>query len=623
MEDGIETRHMHAHAFAHDVPPHMNALLRRRMKLAIIVYALVITAIMGRLVQFAAFPHVPEDGASASLAETTVMLRPEIVDRNGEILATDVKVASLYAEPRKIIDPDEAAELLTATLPGLNARELREKLDTKKGFAWIKRELTPAQQQAVHNLGIPGIGFTYENHRIYPSGNVASHILGAVNIDNQGISGLEKYIDTAGLSEPVRLADMQHKKLKPLRLAVDLRVQHALRDELLQALTRYQAIAAAGMMMNVHTGEIVASVSLPDFDPNNAQEALLPDRMNRVLSSTFEMGSIFKTFTLAMGLDSGKYTMSDKVDARSDLYFGRKSISDFHGQYRFLTYPEVFTYSSNIASAKIAMAHGIEGHREFLKRIGLFDRVRTEAPESAPPIYPRHWGQINSATIAFGHGITVTPVQTIVAAGAMINGGKLLVPTYLPRTKDEAHALATQVLKPETSEAMRYLFRLNVERGTAKRAEVEGFHVGGKTGTAEKVVGGQYIKDKRFTTFLASFPADNPDYALIVILDEPHITPESFGGATAGLNAAPTAGRVIARSAQLLGMQPKFYNQPVTMVGSLPDAHGQKPTAVKTPEKPQEKPLAKSKPSPKLAQSNSAAPSGPQSLDDLINATRR
>ncbi len=602
-------------------------MLRGRIQLAIIVYSLIICAIFGRLVQFSTMPRAADDGVPSSIAETTVMVRPEIVDRNGEILATDVKVASVYAEPKKIIDPDDAAEQIANILPNINVRELRDKLAAKRGFVWIKRKLTPAQQQSVHSLGLPGIGFTYENHRIYPAGNVGAHILGAVNVDNQGIAGLEKYIDNNDLSESVKLSELPFKKLKPLRLSVDLKVQHALRDEMVHATERYKTVASAGMLLNVHTGEIVAMVSLPDFDSNSPKDALQPDRLNRVLAGTFEMGSTFKAFTLAMGLDSGKYTLSDKVDASSDLYIGKHSIGDFHGQYRALTIPEVFTYSSNIATAKVALAHGIDGHKSFLKKLGMFDRIRTELPESADPIVPKHWGQINSATIAFGHGITVTPIQATVGAAALVNGGYLLVPTVLPRTPELAHSIATRVIREETSDAMRYLFRLNVEKGTAKKAEVEGYNVGGKTGTAEKVVNGRYSKDKRFTTFMATFPSDKPDYLLLVILDEPHSTPDSGGYATAGWNAAPTAGKIIARAAPLLGMQPRLTQLatlPVATTGAVNTVTKPAQNAAKNKKKTAIKPkdsLAKSasKATPKLAQSNT----GPVSLDDLIQSVHR
>jgi cell division protein FtsI (penicillin-binding protein 3) len=533
------------------------AKARARVGLAIAAFTVIYAGIAARLVLFAAWPeaHVARRGGSLDAVATA---RPDILDRNGEILATDVKVPSLFAEPRKIIDIDEAVELLTAVLPDLETSELRERLATRRGFVWLKRDITAKQQQEIHRLGIPGIGFLKENKRVYPNGAEVSHLIGHVNIDNQGIAGIERWLDGSGLADLHRAGFATDRLQQPIELAVDLRVQHALRDELIAAQEKFKAKAAAGLVTDVRSGEVLAMVSEPDYDPNNPREAIDPNRINRLTTGVYEMGSTFKALTLAMALDSGKVTLASSFDARMPLRYGKFSISDYHAQRRVLTVPEIFTYSSNIGTARLALSLGVEHHRAFLKKLGQLDRLRTELPESAEPLVPKRWGELNTVTIAFGHGLSVAALQAVMAVGALVNGGYMMPPTFLKRTAEQAQALATQVVKPETSDKMRYLMRLNAEKGTATKADVKGYYVGGKTGTAEKVIGGRYSKNKLMTTFMAIMPADQPCYLLFIILDEPQPTPETHGFATSGWNAAPTAGKVIARIAPLLGLEPRL-----------------------------------------------------------------
>jgi cell division protein FtsI (penicillin-binding protein 3) len=283
-----------------------------------------------------------------------------------------------------------------------------------------------------------------------------------------------------------------------------------------------------------------------------------PTRINRLTTGVFEMGSTFKALTVAMALDSGKINLNSSFDARVPLRYGKFNISDFHAQRRVLTVPEIFTYSSNIGTARMALALGVDHHRWFLRKMGQLDRLRTELPESAEPLVPKRWGELNTVTIAFGHGLSVAPLQAVSAVGALLNGGLLIPPTFLKRSEEEARALGRQVIKPETSINMRYLMRLNAEKGSASKAEVKGYYVGGKTGTAEKVVNGRYSKSKLLTTFMAVMPADQPRYLVTIILDEPQGLPETHGYATSGWNAAPTAGKVIARVAPILGLQPRL-----------------------------------------------------------------
>jgi cell division protein FtsI (penicillin-binding protein 3) len=534
-----------------------NAKARARVGLAILAFAVVYAVIAVRLIAFG----IASDNRSAHRVgggDAIATARPDILDRNGEVLATDVRVPSLYAEPRRLIDVDEAVELLTADLPDIDVKELRERLSSRRGFVWLKRDVTPEQQRAIYRQGLPGIGFLNENKRDYPSANEASHILGHVNIDNQGIAGMEKWLDGHGLAA-LHMAGLATDRLQnPVELSIDLRVQHALRDELVAARTKFKALATAGVILDVRTGEVVAMVSEPDYNPNNPHEALDPTRINRLTTGVFEMGSTFKAFTIAMALDSGKVTLKSSFDARMPLRFGKFDIHDFHAQNRVLTVPEIFTYSSNIGAARAALAVGIEQHKAFLKKLGQLDRLRTELPESAEPIVPKRWGELNTITISFGHGLSVAPLQAVMGVAALMNGGILIPPTFLKRSEAEAAALGKRVIKPETSEMMRYLMRLNVEKGTAEKAEVKGYYIGGKTGTADKVINGHYSKTKVLTDFMAVLPADKPQYVMLIMIDDPQIIPETHGFNTSGWNAVPVGGAVVARVAPLLGIEPRM-----------------------------------------------------------------
>jgi cell division protein FtsI (penicillin-binding protein 3) len=533
------------------------AKARGRIGLAVCVFAVIYCVIGGRIVMLAMAPDThPARRGNAHDAVATA--RPDIVDRNGEMLATDIKTPSLFAEPRKLIDADEAGELLTGVLPDLDNKETRTRLASKKGFVWLKREITPKQQHDIHRLGIPGVGFLRENKRVYPNSSIVSHVIGHVNVDNQGIAGLERWLDSRGLAD-LHLAGLAvDRQQKPVELALDLRVQHAVRDELLAARDKFKAKAAAATVTDVRTGEILAMVSVPDYDPNNPKESVDPTRINRLTTGVFEMGSTFKALTVAMALDSGKINLNSSFDARMPLRYGKFNISDYHAQRRVLTVPEIFTYSSNIGTARMALAVGVEHHKWFLKKLGQLDRLRTELPESAEPLVPKRWGELNTVTIAFGHGLSVAPLQAVMGISALVNGGNLIPPTFMKRSEEEANALAVRVIKSETSEKMRFLMRLNAEKGSARKADVPGYYIGGKTGTSEKVIGGRYSKTKLLTSFTAVMPSDKPRYLVLIMLDEPQPLPETHGYATSGWNAAPTAGKVIERIAPLLGVEPRL-----------------------------------------------------------------
>jgi cell division protein FtsI (penicillin-binding protein 3) len=529
-------------------------MAKTRVGLMIAGFCVAYAIIGGRLVQYG---HAqPETVSSILPADRLMASRPDILDRNGEVLATDIRTVSLFAEPHKVVDPDEAVERLSTVLKDLDVRDTYRKLSSNSRFQWLRRQLTPKQQSQILALGIPGIGFRPEKRRFYPGGATASHIVGYVNIDNRGMAGMERYIDNQGMADLRALGMTSDTPLEPVRLSVDIRVQNILRDALVNAVTKYEAIAAGAVVLDVHTGEVIAMSSIPDFDPNRPQEGAQEGWMNRMTNGTFEMGSTFKTFTTAMALDSGKVTLKDSFDARYPIRIGRFTIKDFHGKNRVLTVPEIFQYSSNIGTARMAEAVGTAGHKEFLTRMGLLTRLETELPEVKAPSQPREWKQINSITISFGHGVSTTPLQTAVGAAALVNGGKLIAPTFLTRTREQAEEIAQVVVKKQTSDDIRHLFWLNGKSGSGKYALVEGFNVGGKTGTAEKVVNGRYSDDQNFNSYVAAFPIENPQYLVLSFIDAPK-TGEG-GGRTAGLTAAPIVGEIIRRSAAILGVEPKY-----------------------------------------------------------------
>jgi cell division protein FtsI (penicillin-binding protein 3) len=501
--------------------------------------------------------------------------RPDLLDRNGQVLATDVRTLSVFAEPRRIIDKDEAVELITAVLPDVNAKELRERLSSKKGFVWVKRQVTPKEQQEIFHLGLPGVGFVPENKRVYPNGPIGAHVIGFVDKDNIGIAGMEKYLDQQSLTDPhVAGFTVDPDSLKPVRLSLDLKATHALRDELEAGLEKYQAKAGAGAIIDVNTGEIIALESLPDYDPNDPPDMTKEsskDKINRVNVGVYEMGSTFKAISISMALDSGKVNLGSRHDARDTLRYGRFTIHDFHATHRVLTVPEVFTHSSNIGTARMALMVGVQGHQAFLRKMGQLDRLRTELPESAEPLVPKRWTELNTMTIAFGQGLNVAPIQALMAVAALVNGGHMIVPTFLTRNEADAMASSHRVVSEQTSESMRYLMRSNATHGSASFANIEGYYVGGKTGTADKIIHGHYSQDKVFTTFMAITPADKPKYLYMVLYDQPQAVAGDGGYHTAAHNAGRVAGLLIRRVQPLEGVPPtsQFPTQPFPLLAKL------------------------------------------------------
>ena len=538
-------------------------LTKARIRWVIAALVLVFAAVSGRLIQLGATTN--DSNIEGVARDVITATRPALLDRNGLEMAVDIRVPSLFAEPRRIVDVEEAVTKLRTVLPELDEAWLRNRLTGDKGFVWVKRELTPAIEEKVFQLGIPGLDFVTESKRFYPSGREASHILGGVNIDNQGTMGVEKHMDDEGLALLQSLGIARDQALTPVSLSIDLRVQHAMYEQLADSLTRYSAIAASGIVLDARTGEVLGLVSLPDYDPNdpgsiNAEyNGLKNQRFNRITSGIYELGSTMKTVTMAGALDSGKVRITDRFDARFGVRFGRFTIDDFHGKHRVLSVPEIYKYSSNIGTIKVMQALGKDEFRAFMGKLGFDKQVPFELPEMRMPKVPEKLSEIVAATASFGHGISISPLHMAAAYAGFVNDGVMVPPTLMKRTEAEAAALGKPVISPETSREIRYLMRLNALEGSGTRMNkyANGYRAGGKTGTAEKVVKGRYAVGTNLNVFASAFPLDNPRYVMVIVVDEPkRENPQS--GTTAGWNAGEVTGRIIQRIAPMLGISPDF-----------------------------------------------------------------
>lgn len=475
------------------------------------------------------------------------MERADILDRNGQILATSLPTVSLFAHPKDVRDAQAAAQGIHRILPELSEAEVYAKLTSDKSFVYIKRNLTPSQHYEINRLGQPGLDFESSERRVYPQGPLAAHVVGLSDLDNKGIAGVEKSFDAKLREDP-----------EPLRLSIDLRVQDAVKSELQAAIVKANAIGGTGMVMDVGTGELLAMVSLPDFDPNLPATQAPETMFNRATLGTYEMGSTFKLFTAAAALDAGIANLGSTYDARAPIKVSRFEIRDTHPLNRFISIEEIIVHSSNIGAARLALDLGTTEQKAFMARMGMLKPVSLELPELGAPQAPQVWRDINTMTIAFGHGLSVTPLHLTGGVAALVNGGVQVPPTLLRREPDETVEVA-RVVSAKTSEAMRKLMRAVVESGTGSRADADGYVVGGKTGTAEKVsVHGGYTRKALLSSFIGAFPIDHPRYVVLAMVDEPKGTKETFGFATGGWVAAPVVSKVVARIGPLLGVAPSF-----------------------------------------------------------------
>ncbi|MEQ8354881.1 MAG: penicillin-binding protein 2 [Kiloniellaceae bacterium] len=519
---------------------------RTRLLVAAMSFTLAFALIGWRLVDLGLMAEQHEPSLARSLSSDALETgRADIVDRNGTVLATTMPTASLYANPQHLRDPEGAAEQLAAVLPDLSAAQLRAKLTSDRSFVWLQRNLTPRQQYEVNRLGIPGFYFQREQRRFYPQGALMPHVVGFTGVDNQGLAGVEESFD-----------DVLRASATPLQLSLDLRVQYVLAEELAAAMTTFRAIGATGVVMDVRTGEVLAMVSLPTYDPEKPAAAPADARFNRATLGIYEMGSVFKIFTTAMALDDGVVTLADGYDVSQPIRVARFTIRDYKPKGQWLSIPEIFMYSSNIGTVRMAMDAGTPAQQAFLKRIGLLQSGSIELSEVGQPLVPSPWREINTMTISYGHGLAVSPLQLTTAVATVVNGGTEARATLL-KQRPGGNREQRRVISAATSEKMRQLMRLVVVKGTGRKANAAGYVVGGKTGTADKPAGRGYARDARIASFVGAFPMDDPRYVIFAMIDEPKPTKETFGYATGGWVAAPLVGRLVERVGPLLGIAPR------------------------------------------------------------------
>ncbi len=525
---------------------------------AVVVKLALATVISPVLPKPMAQRHLDPPPGAASDRDTLAPLdlghaeRAMITDRNGEILAVSLPTAGLYANPREMADAADAAHRLKAVLPRLDEAVVRQRLsDAAKQFVYLARQITPKEELAVNSLGVPGIYFQSTERRRYPLGRVAAQVLGGVDVDGHGAAGAEKVFDQRLRDDP-----------SPLRLSIDVRVQAVVRDELQAAMTDFDAIAGCGIVMDVRTGEVIAMVSLPDYDANDFDTASSDEQVNRAIGRVYEPGSTFKLQTVSMALDDGVVNIWNGFDASAPIHVGHHTINDFEGKHRWLYVPEIIAYSSNIGAAHMAEAVGTERQRAWMSKLGMLSKPLIELPSVSPLVPPeKNWKEAATLTIGFGQGIAVTPLQVVVGTAAVANAGIKVRPTILAAAEGAPPPEGVRIMQQSTSDIVRKLMRLVVTDGYGKPAEVPGYFIGGKTGTAQKTTGGHgYKANARVSAFMSVFPMNAPRYAVYIMLDEPKANAQSHGFATAGWVSAPAAGRVIARAAPMLGLLPDTEN---------------------------------------------------------------
>lgn len=525
-------------------------MCKNRILFAISMFVLAFIIIAVRLVNVCVVPNINREVVTMALAPEPTRARPkspikraDILDRKGAVIATSLPTVNLFVNPRKILNAEEAAYKVHNVLPDLSPDDLYEKFTRKGTFIYLKRNLTPSQQHQINALGIPGLDFEQGEKRVYPHESLFAHVIGKTDIDNVGLAGLER-----GLDERLTKSDI------PLSLTIDAGVQYTIREELSTAIEKYNAEGGVAIVMEVNTGDIIAMVSLPDYNPNGKipnEKALF----NFATQGVYEPGSVFKVFNAALGLETGKVKVTDRFDATKPIKAGYNWIKDYRGENRWLNLSEILIHSSNIGSAQIALKVGRDEQKKFLDRMGLFSPLEIDVAEKENPMLPKVWREATIATVAYGYGISVTPLHIITSFSAVVNGGIYNSPRLI---KKAAPKEGKRVLSEKTSKTMRGLLRDVVVEGSGKRANVVGYEVAGKTGTANKLVNGRYVDKKVMTTFIATFPASKPKYALYVMMDEPKSTKETWGFVTSGWNTVPTAGKIISAIAPQLGVQANY-----------------------------------------------------------------
>ena len=556
------------------------SLVRKRIAILFLFIVLAYLAIGLRLLELSATTYTV-----IQPKPTAAVHRGDILDRNGMVLATNITTASLYAQAKQLTNPTEVANMLGDTLPNLNMTKIKEKFDLQRYFVWIKRHLSPAEQQKIHNLGIPGLYMIEDQLRLYPQGNLFSHVIGYLDVDGNGLSGIELSMDgllknanhstpnnpscsdqTAGVANASLEVDGQAKapvnSSDKITLSLDSRIQQIVHNTIMAAVKNNQAIGGVGIVTNVETGEIISLVNYPDFNPHTVSQEKAPNIFNHASLGLQEMGSTFKILTIATALDMGILNINDAFNVSMPLKINNFTIHDYKGKGGWLSVPEILMYSSNIGTAQIGQKIGAHKQREYLKKFGLLEKMKLEIPEVSKPLFPneKRWSnEIYISTISFGHGAAVTPLHTIKAFAAVVNGGKLVPLTLLKKDQDSFSnndQEYQQIITPSTSKKMRSLLYLIAKYGSAKKANVPEYLVGGKTGTAEKVsASGGYSKEKNLASFIGAFPMHKPKYALFVAIDEPKKNTHNSFMATGGAVAAPIAGEIIGKIAKILAVE--------------------------------------------------------------------
>lgn len=472
------------------------------------------------------------------------VVRADIVDRNGELLASTLESFDLYVSRKEMWNPRETAEKLGGLLTDVDIDLLANRLEKGRGQILVSRGLTPSEKREVFLLGLPGIVFQAEPRRIYPQGHLGAHVVGFSDVDMKGIAGAERAFEDL----------LTEANAPSLALSIDLRVQNAAAEELQKSIDKFDADTGAAIIMNMKTGEILAMVSLPNFDPNAPDTALPQNLYNHASMSTYELGSVFKPITMAMALEAGVTDLEEKFPVQKPLQVRDRFIRDDHPSPVPMAMPEILAESSNRGTALMAMRVGGDGQQAFLKKLGLLDRVPVELTESAAPQVQREWQDITTVTVSYGHGISVTPLALTTATSALLNGGEYVAPT-LRREDSVTRAARRRVISEETSQTMRDLMRYVATDGTGRNARVDGYAIMGKTGTADKPSADGYDERRLVSSFIAAFPYEDPTYTVFVTLDEPKAIEGTYGYATAGWNAAPTVGNIIERAAPMLGVK--------------------------------------------------------------------
>ncbi|NNC71812.1 MAG: penicillin-binding protein 2 [Sphingomonadaceae bacterium] len=524
----------------------MYALVQQRLMIVMLLLLFGVVAVSVRIGWLSVMAGGEAHAASGS---GDLSPRADIVDRNGVTLARTIDAWSIAVHPDRLLsNPQELAPRLHTLMPERSEAEYLEILTSGRTFSYLRRRALPELVAEVNALGEPAMEYLREPERLYPQTNLAAHILGWVNLDGEGVTGMEAVLED-------QLMDPGHRS-EPVALSIDSRVQAAVQSELAAAMRRFNAIGAAGIVLDAHTGELLALTSLPNFNPNAANRASDRARFNQATMGFFELGSTFKPITVAAAIDAGVVEdLSFRRDAIEPIQVGRFTIRDDHPQRRFLNVPETLVYSSNIVTARIADHLGAERMQAVFRDLHFDDPIDFELPVRGRPIWPEYWARSTVMTAGYGHGIAVSPLHLANAYATLVNGG-LHRPLTLMRLSPEDVPEGERVFREETSYEMRRLLRLIVQEGTGRNADAEGFRVGGKTGTAEKAYAGGYREHALVSTFAAAFPMDDPQFVVLIMLDEPTGDAGTGGAATAGWTAAPVVARVVSRIGPLLGVIP-------------------------------------------------------------------